>query len=197
MNRDESIMDSRGSDDGLVCLCYGCKARRKTIQLPLKFLSTASFVVELNDLTSQIGKDSTTLRRLWPRIKKDLRALWPLLTHDECKEILLRGNENMHENHRPELAAFDEMTRTRSYCMGEREPEDMQNLLPMDVRRLQLAFTYPYMTFEDLCYRENLLLLLETRDVHHPEHFVLSDLIHAGIPALGHSLSGPDTTLRD
>lgn len=119
--------------------------------MSVKFLTVTTFATKINSLAMQVKADYERLSRLWPQLHSRLEALWPNLSFEECRQIIRSGGDMIvQERHRPEPDAYDRFM-------------DRRKLNEAEVPHLQATFTYPYLTVEDLCYKDSLMLLLEAR----------------------------------
>ncbi|KAB2101763.1 hypothetical protein AG0111_0g9460 [Alternaria gaisen] len=125
------------------------------LPMPSAFLEPAGVRREARDLATKLFEDHDTLKRTIERHEETIRKRWNKKTNAQRKQILLEAWPVMSAQHRPDIAAWRQHSRTKE------------------------AYMWPYINLEDLVKRTPLLLLLHYRGRHQPYEFVHSDLKQA------------------
>lgn len=156
-------MDSRHCRWKHYCTCRTCRPRAQTVGLPLPYVPTQELLSQLKTFSAAVIANYKTLCLRKAKLSPHIAKRWSAMALEKRKQLGRRLGSQIPDLHRPEPDAYDTLVGKQDLTDGELE-------------RLHGILSCPYWTVEEICHRDNLLLLLERRTSSPPGYFAAFDL---------------------
>lgn len=166
------------------CKCVSCKARARNIRMSLIHQPLTLFEeAELDTLRANILNKYDRLSRICTKLGEEIDRRWSDYGPEVREEIIRYAGPNLPLHRRPEPDLYEAILANPAMDQPE-----------LEIKRL--TFLLPYVTVEDLCCDDSLLVMLKRRSKHAPGFSAISDAEQASMPIMGHD-SDPIDPLQD